>query len=109
MSAVFKLMTVAEVAAELRCCPKQVRRLIANGALPTLRLGLSGKSDRVHPDDLAGFIARGRRCHSRNAETPGRSLSAGAVRSIVDRAVTGAVSRRPRLRGKSSTRSTTPA
>ena len=100
-----KLLTVAEVALELRCSAKQVRRIIGAGDLPTLRLGLSGKSDRVHPDDLGAFLAR-RECRSRSGRVRGRSQFAMEAKSIVARAAAGAEAKLRSMRLGSSMKST---
>ena len=88
------LMTIAEASAQLRVSRSTVRRLINAGQLRAVRLGLSGRSDRVHPDDLNSYINAHRRaqvlaCPSTNAATPGKSPSVGTGRSIVDLLGTG--------------------
>jgi excisionase family DNA binding protein len=52
------LMTPEEVADELACTERHVRRLIDEGYLPRARVGK--KLVRVHRDDVADFIARQR-------------------------------------------------
>jgi excisionase family DNA binding protein len=56
VSAVLELLTLREVAGKLRCSARTVRRIIDAGELRAVRLGLSGKSDRVHPDDLERYM-----------------------------------------------------
>lgn len=50
------LLTVTEVAAELRVSTMTVYRLIAAGDLPALRVG---RSYRIRHDDLDAFLAAG--------------------------------------------------
>jgi excisionase family DNA binding protein len=52
------LHKVATVARRLACSVRQVRRLIASGALPVHRLG---RAVRVSEDDLVRFLAARRR------------------------------------------------
>jgi excisionase family DNA binding protein len=47
------LLTVDETAALLRVSPRHVRRLIASGELPVVRIG---KAVRVRPEDLRQLI-----------------------------------------------------
>lgn len=83
-----RLLTIPEVAQKLACCERTVRRAIDAGKLRVVRLGRSGKSDRVHPDDLDLYVAslrtmrpRGKECLSTGAVVTGtfRSRSAEAV------------------------------
>lgn len=48
-----QLLTVAEVAAELRCEPRTVRRMIARGDLPVVRI--NQRMQRVRRQDLDGL------------------------------------------------------
>lgn len=80
-----RLLTVAEVADQLQCSVKQMRRIIDAGQLNVVRLGLSARSDRIHPDDLCAYIdsqrrARPKTCQYINVVKPGGlpSLSADA-------------------------------
>lgn len=50
-----QLLTVAEVANVLNCCTKTVRRIIASGILPAIRLN---RQYRVRRADLAATIAK---------------------------------------------------
>jgi excisionase family DNA binding protein len=50
------LLTVQEVASILRLHPVSVRRLVARGDLPSVRLGTGTRARvRVDPDDLRAF------------------------------------------------------
>ena len=49
-----RLLTIPQTADFLQCCSKTVRRLIRAGALPHIR---SGRHIRIHPDDLARYLA----------------------------------------------------
>jgi excisionase family DNA binding protein len=53
-----ELLTVRQVAAELRLSEKTVRRLIASGELPAFRLGRKGASVRVDRDELEAWLGR---------------------------------------------------
>jgi excisionase family DNA binding protein len=48
------LLTVPEVAALLRLSPRSVRRLIADGRLPVVRLG---HAIRIRPQDVEALVA----------------------------------------------------
>lgn len=50
-----ELLTVAEVARECKVHPVTVRRLIARGSLPAVRIG---RSVRVRREDLDGYSGR---------------------------------------------------
>jgi excisionase family DNA binding protein len=50
------LLTLPEVAAELRLSERQVRRLIALGKIPAVRLGDPGASIRVAREDLERWL-----------------------------------------------------
>ena len=49
-----RLLTVQQTADCLQCCSKTVRRLIQAGELPLIR---TGRHVRIHPDDLARYVA----------------------------------------------------
>ena len=51
---IIRLLTAAEVAEALALSERSVRSLIAQGALPVVRVG--ARAVRVHPDDLQRFI-----------------------------------------------------
>lgn len=106
MTAALQLLTVPEVAEQLRCSVKAVRRLISAGRLATVRLGLSGKSDRVHPDDLQRYIDLGRACRSRNAGESGSTPYVGAGKSIADLVAIGRAIKPQRRKRSSSMTST---
>src|SRR5581483_70821 len=89
MSALEQLMTLAETAQHLRVSKATVIRLVKAGKLRTVRLGLSAKADRVHPDDLAAFVnenRRERKCRSTTVKTAasGKLSSTTPAKSIVD-------------------------
>lgn len=63
-----RLLTVSEAAEQLRCSVKQLRRIIDSGALQVVRLGLSARSDRVHPDDLRAYIDSQRRTRPKTCQ-----------------------------------------
>jgi excisionase family DNA binding protein len=50
------LLTVADAARLLGVSTKQVRRLIARGELPALRLGGPGSAIRIDPDELRQWL-----------------------------------------------------
>ena len=66
-----KLLTFREAAEQCSCARKTLRAAVGSGDLVPIRLGSSAKSDRIHPADLAAFIARRRRCLSASEEVPG--------------------------------------
>lgn len=49
-----KLLTVEQTAERLAVCGKTVRRLVASGALPALRVG---RAVRISEDDLRVYLA----------------------------------------------------
>ena len=104
MSAAEKLLTFREAAQQCECSPRMLRRQADSGELATVRLGSSAKSDRIHPADLAAFIARRRRCQSTNDQTPelGRLLSVGADERLDALVHAGRGNKRGRSNGKSS-------
>ena len=48
------LLTVAEVGELLRLSPRSIRRLIADGRLPIVRLG---RAIRIRPQDVEALVA----------------------------------------------------
>jgi excisionase family DNA binding protein len=72
-----RLLTLREVADELRCSVPTVKRRIAVGVLPTYR---DGRLVRVREDDLRRYVAE-RVCHCAQASEPtrasGRTLREG--------------------------------
>ena len=50
-----ELMRLAEAARRCACSVRTIRRAIESGRLIAVRLGESGKSDRIHPEDLAAW------------------------------------------------------
>jgi excisionase family DNA binding protein len=57
------LLTVPEVAALLRLSPRSIRRLIADGRLPVVRLG---RAIRIRPQDVEALVASSGRERSRD-------------------------------------------
>jgi len=57
------LLTVAEVAELLRLSPRQVRRFIADGRLPVVRLG---HATRIRPQDVEALVASSGQGRSRD-------------------------------------------
>lgn len=55
-----KLMTLAQAAELSACSPRTLRRAINDGQLIAMRLGQSGKSDRIHAADLEAWWQRSR-------------------------------------------------
>ncbi len=51
-----KLLTIREVAGELKLSVRQVRRLIDRGAIPAVRLGDKGSSIRVDRAELEQWL-----------------------------------------------------
>lgn len=103
MTAEHALLTVREVAQQLRCHERQVRRIINAGKLRAVRLGLSARSDRIHPDDLHQFIQGERKPQwlSEKEAMRGSSLSATREGSIVALLATGREIRRRKLKASS--------
>lgn len=54
------LLTIRNAAECLRISPRTVRRLVAQGELPVIRLTKTVKGDRIDPADLEEFIERQR-------------------------------------------------
>ncbi len=54
MEWIINLLTVAQAADVLALSERSTRALIAEGALPVIRVG--ARAVRVHPDDLRRFI-----------------------------------------------------
>ena len=54
MERIIRLLTVAQAAEALALSERSTRSLIAEGALPVIRVG--ARAVRVHPDDLRRFI-----------------------------------------------------
>lgn len=54
-----KLLRVKDVAIELDCSLTNVYALINTGQLRSIQVGSGGKGRRVHPDELARFLAEG--------------------------------------------------
>ena len=50
------LLKIKEAAVLLAICPKQLRWLIAEGKLPVIPLGTSGRGDRIDEADIQVFI-----------------------------------------------------
>jgi excisionase family DNA binding protein len=48
------LFAAEQIALQLGCSVREVRRLIKSGELPVIRIG---RLVRIHPDDLRRFIA----------------------------------------------------
>jgi len=81
------LLTIAQAAERLAVCPKQIRRLIATGQLPAIRLGKSAKSDRILPQDLEGVV---KKCRYIAVAPDGGSWSnieVNALGKVLDRAL----------------------
>lgn len=80
MSAAERLMTLAQAAEASGCSARTLRRAIDSGDLAAVRLGVSAKSDRIHPADLAAFWARRKTkpCQSPSVPTPGTIKSPSA-------------------------------
>jgi excisionase family DNA binding protein len=57
------LLTVPEVAELLRLSPRSVRRLIADGRLPVVRLG---HAIRIRPQDVEALVASSGQERARN-------------------------------------------
>src|SRR5262249_13325721 len=57
------LLTVPDVAELLRLSPRQVRRLIAEGRLPIVRLG---RAIRIRPQDVEALVAGSGQERARN-------------------------------------------
>ena len=51
-----KLMTVKDVAMYLRYSEVQIRRLIASGEIPSIRIGKKGRAIKVVPEELQKYI-----------------------------------------------------
>lgn len=51
-----KLMTVKDVATYLRYSEVQTRRLIANGEIPSIRIGKKGRAIKIVPEELQKYI-----------------------------------------------------
>ncbi|WP_367982790.1 helix-turn-helix domain-containing protein [Spiribacter insolitus] len=73
------LLKTTEAAEQLRVSPRQIRRLVDSGQLRVVRLGVSSKADRIHPDDLKDFVdsqrRAGRQCPSSEKEAFGMPVS----------------------------------
>ena len=73
-----RLLTLREVAVELRCSVATVKRRVRDGALPTY---VDGRLVRVREDDLRRYVAE-RVCRRSRAGAPavaaGRTLPKGA-------------------------------
>jgi excisionase family DNA binding protein len=76
-----KLLRLSQAALQSECSVRTLRRAIDAGELASVRLGQSGKSDRIHPDDLAAWwrAKRNTSCQSQSVQTaPIKLPSAGA-------------------------------
>lgn len=100
-----RLLTIQEVAEQLACCERTVRRAIDAGKLRSVRLGKGGKSDRVHPDDLDLYVAslrtmrpKGNECQSTNVVDIGTSRSPTQASRALERRL---ALERPRRKPKS--------
>lgn len=50
------LITFPDAAEQCSCSIKTLRRAVIRGDLNIVRLGMSSRSDRIHPDDLKDFV-----------------------------------------------------
>lgn len=81
------IMTVAEVAAALRCSPRHVREILRVGALHSIQIGLGTKRPRltIAREDLQSYIDRSRRvetCLSTSQKTRRTTSSTSAVAAL---------------------------
>jgi excisionase family DNA binding protein len=94
-----ELLTIREVAAVLKLSPRQVRRLIALGKLPAVRLGDPGASVRVDRAELEAWLYANRRRKHDPAGAPRSALlvSDAAVLAALSREIRWQVARVPSL------------
>ena len=87
MSASLRLLTFAQAAERCQCDERTLRRAASTGGLLVTRLGKGPKSDRIHPTDLAVWLASRRvsRCPSRNAQTEAIKLPSATAAERIER------------------------
>lgn len=77
------LLTIPRAAELLACSTRQVRRLMDGGQLAYVRLGKTGRSDRIVEAELIRFI-EDNQCHSTRSAPSGIAGSRSRAKSIDD-------------------------
>jgi excisionase family DNA binding protein len=77
------LLTIPKAAKLLACSPRHVRRLLDQGRIAYVRIGKTGRSDRIVEAELMRFIEDSQ-CHSTRSEISGTADSRSRGRSIDD-------------------------
>ena len=77
------LLTIPQAAELLACSTRQVRRLIDGGQLAYVRLGKTGRSDRIVEAELMRFV-EDNQCHSTKSEMSGIAGFRSKAKSIDD-------------------------
>ena len=77
------LLTIPQAAELLACSTRQVRRLMDGGQLAYVRLGKTGRSDRIVEAELMRFI-EDNQCHSIRSAPSGIADSRSRGKSIDD-------------------------
>lgn len=77
------LLTIPQAAKLLACSTRHVRRLLDQGRIAYVRLGKTGRSDRIVEAELMRFI-EDNQCHSIRSAAPGTADSRSRAKSIDD-------------------------
>lgn len=77
------LLTIPRAAELLACSTRQIRRLMDGGQLAYVRLGKTGRSDRIVKAELMRFI-KDSQCHSTRSDPSGIADSKSRAKSIDD-------------------------